>query len=54
MKKDEAIVSETVEALEARAPFRFPREMVVGLLALAVGWQVLSLFVPPRAFWDCR
>ena len=47
MKKDEAIVSEMVEALEARAPFRFPREMVVGLLALAVAWQVLSLFVPP-------
>lgn len=47
MKKDEAIVSETVEALEARTPFRFPREMVVGLLALAVAWQVLSLFVPP-------
>jgi cytochrome b subunit of formate dehydrogenase len=36
MKKDEAIVSETVEALEARAPFRFPREMVV-VLAMALG-----------------
>jgi NitT/TauT family transport system permease protein len=47
MKKDEAIASETVEALEARAPFRFPREMLVGLLALAVAWQILSLFVPP-------
>jgi ABC-type nitrate/sulfonate/bicarbonate transport system permease component len=47
MKKDETIAGETVEALEARTPFRFPREMVIGLLVLAVGWQVLSLFVPP-------
>jgi ABC-type nitrate/sulfonate/bicarbonate transport system permease component len=38
---------ETVEALEARTPFRFPREMVIGLLAIAVGWQVLSFFLPP-------
>ena len=47
MKKDEAIVGETVEALEARAPFRFPREMVVGLLVLAVAWEIVSMFVPP-------
>ena len=47
MKKDEAIASETVEALEARTPFRFPREMLVGLLGLAAAWQILSLFVPP-------
>src|SRR5438874_9411171 len=47
MPKDEAIVGETVEALEARAPFRFPREMVIGLLILAVAWQVASLFAPP-------
>ncbi|HXH83143.1 MAG TPA: ABC transporter permease subunit [Candidatus Tectomicrobia bacterium] len=38
---------ETVEALEARAPFRFPREMVVGLLIVAAAWQVVSFFVPP-------
>jgi NitT/TauT family transport system permease protein len=38
---------ETVEALEARMPLRFPREMVIGLAALAVGWQLLSLFLPP-------
>ena len=47
MKKDEAIAGETVEALEARTPFRFPREMLVGLLALAAAWQILSLFAPP-------
>ncbi|MBI2014542.1 MAG: ABC transporter permease subunit [Candidatus Rokubacteria bacterium] len=47
MKKDEAIVGETVEALEARTPFRFPREMVVGLLVLAVAWEIVSMFVPP-------
>ena len=47
MRPDEAIGSETVEAREARAPFRFPREMVVGLLALAVAWEIVSWFVPP-------
>lgn len=47
MKRDPALGGETVEALEARTPFRFPREMVIGLLVLAVAWQVLSLFVPP-------
>jgi len=47
MKRDEAIGSETVEALEARAPLRFPREMVTGLLVLALAWQIVSLFVPP-------
>jgi NitT/TauT family transport system permease protein len=26
---------------------RFPRELVVGLLALAVAWEIVSLFVPP-------
>jgi len=45
--KDETIVSETVEALEARTPLRFPREMVIGLLAIAVAWQIASLFAPP-------
>src|SRR5262249_977724 len=47
MKRDEAIVSETVEALEARAPFRFPREMVIGLVIVAVGWELGSMVVPP-------
>jgi ABC-type nitrate/sulfonate/bicarbonate transport system permease component len=47
MKTDEAIGSETVEALEARAPFRFPREMVIGLVVLAVAWEIVSMFVPP-------
>jgi NitT/TauT family transport system permease protein len=43
----EAIVSEQVEALEARLPFRFPREMLVALLILAGLWQIVSMFVPP-------
>ncbi len=47
MKPEERIGSETVEALEARAAFRFPREMMVGLLLLAVAWQIVSMFVPP-------
>lgn len=47
MRREEAIGSETVEALEARVPFRFPREMVVGLLVLAVAWEIVSWFVPP-------
>src|ERR687891_452188 len=47
MKANEAIAGETVEALEARAPFRFPREMVVGLVILAIGWEIVSWFVPP-------
>jgi NitT/TauT family transport system permease protein len=42
-----SVPSEAVEALEARAPFRFPREMVIALAVLAVGWEIVSLFVPP-------
>jgi NitT/TauT family transport system permease protein len=40
-------IGETVEALEARAPFRFPREMVVGLLIIAGLWEIVSWYVPP-------
>ena len=47
VKRDEAAGGGTVEALEARQPFRFPREMVVGLLALAVLWEMVSMLVPP-------
>jgi len=47
MKPGDAISGETVEALEARVPFRFPREMVVGLVVLAVAWQIVSMLVPP-------
>src|SRR3989441_490652 len=47
VKRDEAAGGETVEALEARQPFRFPREMVIGLLALAVLWEMVSMLVPP-------
>jgi ABC-type nitrate/sulfonate/bicarbonate transport system permease component len=42
-----AAAGETVEAMEARAPFRFPREMLVSLVILAVAWQIVSYFVPP-------
>ncbi len=44
---EKAMVGETVEAVEARLPLRFPREMVVSLLALAVLWQAASFFTPP-------
>jgi ABC-type nitrate/sulfonate/bicarbonate transport system permease component len=47
MKRDDVAGAETVEALEARMPFRFPREMVIGLLLLAVAWEIASYFVPP-------
>jgi ABC-type nitrate/sulfonate/bicarbonate transport system permease component len=38
---------ELVSALEARMPFRFPREMVVVLLIIAVLWEIVSWMVPP-------
>ncbi len=44
---DRVAMSETVEALEAQAPFRFPREMIVSLLVLAVVWEAVSFVVPP-------
>ncbi|OLC11821.1 MAG: hypothetical protein AUH29_18400 [Candidatus Rokubacteria bacterium 13_1_40CM_69_27] len=47
MEKSKPVMGETVEALEARAPLRFPREMVVSLLVLAIAWEILSKFVPP-------
>lgn len=47
MKSGDTIGGETVEALEARAPFRFPREMVVALVVLAIAWEIVSLLVPP-------
>ena len=47
MTPGETIGGETVEALEARAPFRFPREMVVALVVLAIAWEIVSLLVPP-------
>jgi len=47
MPRPDAPGGGTVEALEARTPFRFPREMVVGLLVLAVAWEIVSWFVPP-------
>ena len=47
MKPGDTIGGETVEALEARAPFRFPREIVVALVVLAIAWEIVSLLVPP-------
>lgn len=47
MDTSKPVRGETVAALEARAPFRFPREMVVSLLVLAIAWEILSNFVPP-------
>jgi ABC-type nitrate/sulfonate/bicarbonate transport system permease component len=47
MKDQEAIVSGNVEARISRTPFRFPREGVVALVALAVLWELISRVVPP-------
>src|SRR5215470_18828255 len=47
VSEGKVIVSETVEALEARTPLRFPREMVIALVLLAVAWELLSFVVPP-------
>lgn len=47
MAKSKDILGESVEVLEARGPFRFPREMLISLLILAAAWQLASLFVPP-------
>lgn len=47
MDTSNPVRGETVAALEARTPFRFPREMVVSLLVLAIAWEILSNFVPP-------
>jgi NitT/TauT family transport system permease protein len=38
---------EAVEALDARMPFRFPRELIVVIIVFAVLWQIVSWFVPP-------
>jgi NitT/TauT family transport system permease protein len=35
------------ELVEARTPLRFPREMVIVLLAIAVLWEIVSWIVPP-------
>ena len=40
-------MSEAVEALAARKPVRFPREMLIVLVLLALLWEVLSWLVPP-------
>jgi NitT/TauT family transport system permease protein len=40
-------MSEVVEALTARKPTRFPREMLLVIAVLAVLWEVLSWLVPP-------
>jgi len=44
---DKVIVSEAVEALAAQKPTRFPREMLLVIIVLAVLWEILSWLVPP-------
>jgi NitT/TauT family transport system permease protein len=47
VEKKTMATSEVVGAVEARLPFRFPREAVLVLLAFAALWQIVSFFVPP-------
>jgi NitT/TauT family transport system permease protein len=47
MDKNTTVASEAVGALDARLPFRFPREMFIVLAAFAALWQILSWLVPP-------
>ena len=47
MDKNTTVTSEAVEALDARMPFRFPREMVIVLIVFAVLWEIVSWLVPP-------
>lgn len=44
---DKVIMSEAVEALAAQKPTRFPREMLLVIIVLAVLWEILSWLVPP-------
>jgi len=44
---DKVIMSEAVEALAAQKPTRFPREMLLVIIVLAVLWEMLSWLVPP-------
>lgn len=44
---DKVIMSQAVEALAARKPTRFPREMLLVIIVLAVLWEILSWLVPP-------
>jgi NitT/TauT family transport system permease protein len=44
----ERVAGEAVAALAARTtPFRFPRELLIGLAVFAIAWEVASWFVPP-------
>ena len=47
MDKNTTVTSEAVGALDARMPFRFPRELVVVLVVFAVLWEIVSWLVPP-------
>ena len=47
MDKNTVLKSEALGAFDAQMSFRFPREMVIVLLAIAVLWQILSWLVPP-------
>jgi ABC-type nitrate/sulfonate/bicarbonate transport system permease component len=42
-----AVADESVGAIEARTPLRFPREMIIVLLAIAALWEIVSWMVPP-------
>ena len=44
---DKVIMSQAVEALAAQKPTRFPREMLLVIIVLAVLWEILSWLVPP-------
>jgi len=44
---DKVIMSEAVDALAAQKPTRFPREMLLVIIVLAVLWEMLSWLVPP-------
>ena len=47
MDKNAIVKSEAVSAFDAHMPLRFPREMVIVLLAIAVLWEIVSWRVSP-------
>ena len=47
MDKNTTVTSEAVGALDARMPFRLPRELIIVLVVFAVLWEIVSWLVPP-------
>jgi NitT/TauT family transport system permease protein len=47
LDKNTIVKSEAVGAFDAHMPLRFPREMVIVLLAIAVLWEIVSWRVSP-------